>query len=228
MKILTGKQIREADMQTMLREPVASIDLMERASAALAAEVSSMLAASGGIFRCGTSRRVVVFAGKGNNGGDGLAVARMLSEKFCVSSVCLCRPEEMTPECRENLERLPEDYVPYWDFDAPNIPNEERDASAGAILASGLYELALYSDPKYADAADQIVASLSTPAYTAPIGANGNFILMHSVGSRPANSEVDVPLVYADYYYLEALYRHKYFKKLKKHLWDARLKPLER
>ena len=51
---------------------------------------------------------------------------------------------------------------------------------------------------------------------------------MHSVGSRPANSEVDVPLVYADYYYLEALYRHKYFKKLKKHLWDARLKPLER
>ena len=124
--------------------------------------------------------------------------------------------------------RLPEDKIPYWDFDAPNIPNEERDASAGAILASGLYELALYSDPKYADAADQIVASLSTPAYTAPIGANGNFILMHSVGSRPANSEVDVPLVYADYYYLEALYRHKYFKKLKKHLWDARLKPLER
>ena len=127
-----------------------------------------------------------------------------------------------------DFPRLPEDKIPYWDFDAPNIPNEERDASAGAILASGLYELALYSDPKYADAADQIVASLSTPAYTAPIGANGNFILMHSVGSRPANSEVDVPLVYADYYYLEALYRHKYFKKLKKHLWDARLKPLER
>ena len=79
--------------------------------------------------------------------------------------------------------RLPEDKIPYWDFDAPNIPNEERDASAGAILASGLYELALYSDPKYADAADQIVASLSTPAYTAPIGTNGNFILMHSVAA---------------------------------------------
>ena len=95
-------------MQTMLREPVASIDLMERASAALAAEVSSMLAASGGIFRCGTSRRVVVFAGKGNNGGDGLAVARILSDDFHVSTVCVFSPEEMTPECRENFFRLPD------------------------------------------------------------------------------------------------------------------------
>ena len=142
MKILTGKQIREADMQTMLREPVASIDLMERASAALAAEVSSMLAASGGIFRCGTSRRVVVFAGKGNNGGDGLAVARMLSEKFCVSSVCLCRPEEMTSECRENLERLPENVEKFLFEELPSdfVETCRRDNAVviDAILGTGV------------------------------------------------------------------------------------------
>ena len=125
-----------------------------------------------------------------------------------------------------NHPRLPEDMIPYWDFDAPNIPDEPRDASAGAIAASALYELALYSDPKYADAADRMLASLSSDSYTAPVGENGNFILMHSVGSKPANSEVDVPIVYADYYYLEAIYRHRQFKKLKKHLWDGRLPAL--
>ncbi|CAK5273344.1 unnamed protein product [Mycena citricolor] len=119
-----------------------------------------------------------------------------------------------------------EHMIPYWDFDAPNIPDEPRDASAGAIAASALYELALYSDPKYADAADRMLASLSSDSYTAPVGENGNFILMHSVGSKPANSEVDVPIVYADYYYLEAIYRHRQFKKLKKHLWDGRLPAL--
>ena len=125
-----------------------------------------------------------------------------------------------------NHPRLPEDMIPYWDFDAPNIPDEPRDASAGAIAASALYELALYSDPKYADAADRMLASLSSDSCTAPVGENGNFILMHSVGSKPANSEVDVPIVYADYYYLEAIYRHRQFKKLKKHLWDGRLPAL--
>jgi len=104
---------------------------------------------------------------------------------------------------------MPADMIPYWDFDAPNIPDEPRDASAGAIAASALYELALYSDPKYADAADRMLASLSSDSYTAPVGENGNFILMHSVGSKPANSEVDVPIVYADYYFLEALLRKK-------------------
>ncbi len=107
-----------------------------------------------------------------------------------------------------------------------NTAQGYADASAGAIAASALYELALYSDPKYADAADRMLASLSSDSYTAPVGENGNFILMHSVGSKPANSEVDVPIVYADYYYLEAIYRHRQFKKLKKHLWDGRLPAL--
>lgn len=104
--------------------------------------------------------------------------------------------------------RLPADKVPYWDFDAPGIPNEPRDASAAACIASGLYELARYSANKktYLQAADQIVENL-TNHYRSPIGQNKGFLLLHSTGAKPSNSEVDVPLVYADYYYLEALLR---------------------
>lgn len=110
--------------------------------------------------------------------------------------------------------RLPADGVPYWDFDAPGIPNEPRDASAAAVIASGLYELSLYSSQgKYYRAmADRIVQSL-TNHYRSPIGENDGFILLHSTGSKPMNSEVDVPLNYADYYYLEALLRSKYTAK---------------
>lgn len=109
-----------------------------------------------------------------------------------------------------NHPNYPEDGVPYWDYDAPDIPNTYRDASAGAILASALYELSTYSDKMdYKAWADTIVASLASPAYRAPLGENGDFLLMHSVGSLPHHSEVDVPLNYADYYFLEALKRKK-------------------
>ena len=106
---------------------------------------------------------------------------------------------------------LPEDWVPYWDFDALNIPNELRDASAAAILASALYELSVYSQKgkEYKEMADKILKSLSSPVYRAEIGKNHCFLLMHSVGSYPDNAEIDVPLNYADYYFLEALKRKK-------------------
>ena len=116
-----------------------------------------------------------------------------------------------------NNPNLPEDKVPYWDFNAPGIPNEERDASAAAVIASALLELSQYSKAhglKYFTVATKILKRLSTPAYTANEGTNGNFILKHSVGSKPYHSEVDVPIVYADYYYLEALLR---YDKLTKH-----------
>ena len=115
-----------------------------------------------------------------------------------------------------NHPNLPKDLVPYWDFNAPNIPNEERDASAAAILASGLYELSTYSKNSklYKEKADKIIESL-TNNYRSPIGGNKGFILIHSTGSRPSNSEVDVPLSYADYYYLEALLRSKKLKEKK-------------
>ena len=105
---------------------------------------------------------------------------------------------------------LPNDLIPYWDFDAPNIPNEPRDVSSAACIASALYEMNNYlPDNGYTSLADRIIRSLSSPEYRAPLGKNGCFLLMHSVGSIPHNNEIDVPLNYADYYFLEALTRRK-------------------
>lgn len=106
---------------------------------------------------------------------------------------------------------LPEDKVPYWDFNAPNIPNEERDASAAAIAASGMLELSTYlqDGSKYFNAAQEILSSLSGPNYQAKPGSNNGFVLMHSTGHKPAKSEMDVPLIYADYYFIEGLLRYK-------------------
>jgi hypothetical protein len=105
---------------------------------------------------------------------------------------------------------LPEDLVPYWDYDAPGIPDEPRDVSAAAIMASALYELCKYSEKGayYKGKADKIMESLGTTYASAP-GENYGFILGHSVGHKPNNSEVDVPINYADYYFLEALLRKK-------------------
>ncbi len=107
---------------------------------------------------------------------------------------------------------LPADKVPYWDF---NAPGEERDASAAAIAASGLLELSQYSKKAklYQQAAETMLVSLSTPAYRNALGENHNFLLKHSVGHKPGKSEIDVPLVYADYYYLEGLMRYEKSKK---------------
>lgn len=112
-----------------------------------------------------------------------------------------------------NHPNLPEDKIPYWDFDAPYIPQAKRDASAGAVIASALLELAQYTrgDEKqnYINNAKDMIVSLSGEKYKAKVGENGGFLLKHSTGSLPSNSEVDVPLIYADYYYLEALKRYK-------------------
>lgn len=111
-----------------------------------------------------------------------------------------------------NHPNLPQDKIPYWDFNAPNLPNEERDASAGAIFASALLELSTYSKKSkalYFTTAEQMLVSLASPAYTATVNENNNFILKHSVGHKPGNSEINTPIVYADYYYLEALLRYK-------------------
>ncbi|RKR79967.1 glycosyl hydrolase family 88 [Mucilaginibacter gracilis] len=108
---------------------------------------------------------------------------------------------------------LPADKVPYWDFDAPGIPNTLRDVSAAAVYASALLELGQYTTGaekrSYIDVAKTILYSLSTDAYRAKLGENGGFLLKHSVGSIPHKTEVDVPLTYADYYFIEALLRYK-------------------
>lgn len=111
-------------------------------------------------------------------------------------------------------KNMPEDMIPYWDYDAPGIPNEPRDASTAALMASALIELSGYVQDKrlekeYLDVTEKQIRSLASPAYTAKLGENGNFILMHSTGNYPQNSEIDAPLTYADYYYIEALMRWK-------------------
>ena len=109
-------------------------------------------------------------------------------------------------------KNYPADGIPYWDFDADNIPDALRDVSAAAVMASALLELSTYSKENkktYKAAAEKIIMSLSSDRYKAKIGTNGGFILEHSVGSIPHKSEVDVPLTYADYYFLEAMLRYK-------------------
>ena len=108
---------------------------------------------------------------------------------------------------------LPEDGVPYWDFNDPKIPDTYRDASAGAVIASALVELSGYVDSKskarkYLASAETILRTLASDEYLCAEGECHGFLLKHSVGNLPKNSEVDVPLTYADYYFLEALIRY--------------------
>lgn len=107
-----------------------------------------------------------------------------------------------------------DDAIPYWDYNAPAGTDTPRDASAAAITASGLLELSTFvpDGQKYLDYAEKILKSLSSEAYLAQPGTNGGFILMHSTGSLPHGSEIDVPLNYADYYFIEALKRYMELK----------------
>jgi unsaturated chondroitin disaccharide hydrolase len=106
---------------------------------------------------------------------------------------------------------MPVDGIPYWDFNAPGIPNEERDSSAGAIMASALLELCTMVDAPvgqtYRAFAEKQIRTLSSQEYFAEPGTNGFFLIKHGVGHKPGKSEIDVPLTYGDYYYIEALMR---------------------
>lgn len=124
------------------------------------------------------------------------------------------------------LKNLPEDLIPHWDFNYGEIgyspakrsyaskhSKKNRDASAACITCSALFELGeLANDDKYTDYAVSMLRRLATPQYRAQIGRNANFLIMHCVGSIPHKSEIDKPLTYADYYYLEALSRYKNLK----------------
>jgi hypothetical protein len=124
-----------------------------------------------------------------------------------------------------NHKNLPKDLIPPWDFNVGEsgyVPDWDykpngnkkisRDASAAAIVASALMELSSMSaelHKKYFKTAERILKNLSSPRYFADVKTNGGFILKKSVGNMPRGLEVDVPLNYADYYYLEALYRYR-------------------
>ncbi|WP_406683231.1 glycoside hydrolase family 88 protein [Seonamhaeicola sp. MEBiC1930] len=110
------------------------------------------------------------------------------------------------------LNRLPEDGVPYWDFDDPKIPEAPKDASAAAVVACGLFELVNLLEneelkAKYFEAGKKLVQELSSSEYLS--GDENQALLLHSTGHYPKNSEIDVPIIYADYYYMEALLRLK-------------------
>jgi unsaturated chondroitin disaccharide hydrolase len=108
-----------------------------------------------------------------------------------------------------NNRSTPADGIPYWDYNDPKIPNVSRDASAASITAAALYELDSYvPDGGYKKSAGHLLYNLNR-FYTSKPGSNKGFILEHSTGHRPANSEIDVPINYADYYYLESLLRLK-------------------
>lgn len=127
---------------------------------------------------------------------------------------------------------LPADKVPYWDFNvtqpgytpgirssAGKVNPKFRDVSAAAITASALMELSTFGGAKgktYRDLGIGILRSLSGPDYRAAAGTNGNFLLKHCVGSAAHNTELDVPFVYADYYFLEALHRYDLLLKKRK------------
>jgi len=126
-----------------------------------------------------------------------------------------------------NHPNLPADKIPYWDFNvgqngykpdwdynSRKLSYVPRDASAGALVSSALLELSTFSiqGKRYFQSAEQMLESLSGDGYLAQTGTNSGFILKHSVGSFPHNSEIDVPLIYADYYFLEALLRYQKLK----------------
>ena len=159
-------------------------------------------------------------------------------QAWAIYGYTMCYRETKKPEYLEMAVKtadrwlshpnMPEDGIPYWDFNAgqPGYTADwnydpqkfqvvPRDASAAAVTASAFIELSDYVEngDKYFHAAEHILESLSSPVYLAESGTNCNFVLMHSVGSIPHNNEIDVPLVYADYYYLEALLRYKNHRK---------------
>lgn len=111
------------------------------------------------------------------------------------------------------IDHLPADGMPYWDFQAPGIPNEPKDSSAAAIAASGLLELSTLTNDvearnRYRNSAAAMLAVLCSPAYLAE-GTSSHGILRHGTGNKPAASEIDVSLIWGDYYFLQALLRYR-------------------
>lgn len=141
-------------------------------------------------------------------------------QSWAIYGFTMCYRESRRPEFLDfaqkvadvYLKRLPEDLVPYWDFDDPSMPNAPRDASAAAITASALLELSGFVKDKakakdYREKAAQMLVSLSSDKYRS--GKTNDAFLLHSTGHKPGNNQVDASIIYADYYYFEALLRQK-------------------
>lgn len=115
-----------------------------------------------------------------------------------------------TAEFFLNHKNLPEDGIPYWDFDDTSIPKSPKDVSAATIMCSSLLELYDYTNNKdFLAYSNKVLNTLNSTEYILNTTIEAPFILKHSTGNWPKNDEIDVPIVYADYYYLEALLRSK-------------------
>jgi hypothetical protein len=111
------------------------------------------------------------------------------------------------------IDHLPADRDPYWDFQAPDIPNEPKDSTAGAIAASGLLELSTLTGDaaarnRYRNTAIEILTALCSSSYLAE-GTSSHGLLRHRTGNKPAGAEIDVSLIWGDYYFLQALLRYR-------------------
>ena len=119
---------------------------------------------------------------------------------------------EATAKFFINHQNMPEDGISYWDFNYPNIPNTSRDASAAAVMASALLELyAFTKNDAYLNYSNKVINSLSSDKYLLSKSVEAPFILDHSTGDWSKKAELDEPIVYADYYFLEAIIRKKAF-----------------
>ena len=115
---------------------------------------------------------------------------------------------EATAKYYINYKTLPEDGIPYWDFNDTSIPNAPRDASSAAVMASALIELYSFTkNQAYLDYSNKVINTLSSDKYLLNETVKGPFILDHSTGNWPKKDEIDQPIVYADYYFLEAIIR---------------------
>ncbi|MFW0739357.1 glycoside hydrolase family 88 protein [Flavobacterium sp. T12S277] len=142
--------------------------------------------------------------------GQGWAVYGFTMSYRYTKDPAYLKQAEATAQFFMTNKNLPEDGIPYWDFKDPGIPNSARDVSAATIMASALYELYGYTkNDRYLAFANKIIASLHSEKYLLDAKINAPFLLDHSTGNWPKHDEIDEPIIYADYYFLEALLRQK-------------------
>ena len=142
--------------------------------------------------------------------GQGWAIYGYTMAYRYTKDIAYLKQAEATANFFMNHKNLPEDGIPYWDFNDPSIPNAPKDVSAATLVASGLVELYRFTkNEAYLNYSKKVVNSLKSTDFILDDTVKGPFVLNHSTGNWPKNDEVNEPIVYADYYYLETILRIK-------------------